>query len=153
MGRLKSAVLSVTCLALLGLSLPVIAQESTQQPKPDPSTTTSQTNQGIWKQVADGIWEAYIPPFSDPNEKIKPEFAVLRLTSTTFAAFQKDHEGFLNTNKIFPKPVNRVVQYLEAKPKNEDPPESYYYVTLAHWPGSSVAAMVYQGWSEPASNP
>lgn len=152
MGRIKFAVLSVACLALLGLSLPVIAQESTQQEKPASSTTTK-TRHGIWKQVADGIWEAYIPRFSDDDEKIKPEFAVLRLTSSTVAEFQKDHEGFLNKNKIFHKPVNKVVQYLEAKPKKEDPPESYYYVTLAHWPGSSVAALLYQGWSEPAGNP
>ena len=150
MGRLKSAVLSVTCLALLGLSLPLIAQESTQQPKPDSSTTTSQTSQGIWKQVADGIWEAYIPPFSDPNEKTKPEFAVLRLTSTAFSEFQKDKVAFLNKYKVFGKDVNKLALYSEAKPKNEDPPNSYNYVTLAHWPTSTAAAQVYQGWSEPA---
>ena len=149
MGRSKVAMLSVTYLALLGLSLLVIAQESAQQEKAAPSTTTK-TKQRTWKQVTDGIWEAYIPRFSDKEELSKPEFAVLRLTSSALAEFQKDHEGFLNKNKIFPKSVNKVVQYSEAKPKKEDPPESYYYVTLAHWPGSSVAAMVYQGWSEPS---
>jgi hypothetical protein len=149
MGRSKVAMLSVTYLALLGLSLLVIAQESAQQEKAAPSTTTK-TKQRTWKQVTDEIWEAYIPRFSDKEELSKPEFAVLRLTSSALAEFQKDHEGFLNKNKIFPKSVNKVVQYSEAKPKKEDPPESYYYVTLAHWPGSSVAAMVYQGWSEPS---
>jgi hypothetical protein len=150
MGRSKVAMLSVTCLALLGLSLLVIAQESAQQDKAAPSTTTEKSKHTIWKPVADGIWKAYIPRFSDKEEPSKPEFAVLRLTSSTFAEFQKDHERFLNKNKIFHKDVNKVVQYSEAKPKKEDPPESYYYVMLAHWPGSSVAAVVYQGWSEPS---
>jgi hypothetical protein len=151
MGRLKSAILSVTCLALLGLSLPVIAQESTQQEKPA-SLTTTKTKHGIWKQVADGIWEAYIPKFSDDDEKTKPEFAVLRLTSTTFAEFQKDKVAFLNKYKVFNVNVNKLALYSEAKPKNEDPPNSYNYVTLAHWPSSTAAAQVYQGWSEPAGD-
>lgn len=151
MGRIKFAVLSVTCLALLGLSLPVIAQESAQQERPAPSASTSQAKHGIWVQKADGIWEAKVPRFSDDHEPSKPEFAVLRLSSNAYAEFQKDHVAFLNKYKVFNHKVNKLAMYSEAKPKEADPPESYYYVTLAHWPTSTAAAQVYEGWSEPSS--
>jgi hypothetical protein len=152
MGRFKAEILSVTCLALLGLSMPVIAQESAQKEKNTPSTTTTKARHGIWKQVADGIWEAKVPRFSDdPNETFKPEFAVLRLTEDTYGEFKKDHVAFLNKYKIFSAKVKKLVQYSEAKPKTADPPNSYYYATVAHWPTSTALAQVYPGWSEPSN--
>src|SRR5581483_2776640 len=150
MGRFKAVILSVTSLALLGLSLPVIAQESAPQRKAAPSTATTKTRHGIWKELADGIWEAYVPKFSGDEEPSKPEFAVLRLSSTAFAEFQKDKVAFLNKYKVFSHKVKKLVLYSEAKPKDADPPDSHYYVTLSHWPTSTAAAEAYPGWSEPA---
>jgi len=146
-GRFKGEILSVTCLALLGLCVPLIAQENAQQEKPASSSTTTKKTHGIWKAVADGIWEAKVPRFSDDQ----PEFAVLRLTEDSYGEFKKDHLAFLNKYKIFGRKVKKVALYSEAKPKAADPPDSYYYVTLAHWPTSTAAAEVYQGWSEPSS--
>lgn len=149
MGRLKSAVLGVTSVTLLGIALPTLAQEAAQQSNPAPSTT-SKTKRGIWKQVAEGVWEAKVPHFTDdPNESFKPEFAVLRLTEDTYAEFQKDHVAFLNKYHIFGRDVKKQDDCTELKAKHEKKATAFYYLSVPHWPTSTAYCMAYPGWSEP----
>ena len=95
MGRVKSEIVSVICLSLLAVSVPVGAQEAAQEKKPAPVTTS--ISHGIWKKVADGVWKAKVPKFpDDKNEEFKPEFAVIRLTPARYEEFKKDRKVFVN---------------------------------------------------------
>jgi hypothetical protein len=137
MRRIKTNVVSV--LLLLVMSMPAFAQDSALEQK----------SGGIWKKIADGVWVAKVPRFSDHEEEVKPEFAVLRLTAARYAEFQKDPKGFLNKYKIFDKDVRDLEACPAAKPKTEEPKVAYWYTMKAHWPGSSAACQAYPGWSEP----
>jgi hypothetical protein len=100
--------------------------------------------------LADGIWEAKIPRFVDEDEGDKPEFGVVRLTAATYAEFQKEPKEFLNEHTVFAKKVKVVLAGCPAaKPKTEDPKAEYWYLVLAHWPGSTAACRAYAGWSPP----
>ena len=107
-----------------------------------------------WKKVADGIWEAEVPGFSeDRKEDVKPEFAVLRLSEAQYDEFEKDHVGFLNRHKIFARPVNKQEVCSAAKPQKEKPEEAgFWYLVFTHWPSSTAACQAYPGWSEPESS-
>lgn len=150
MGRFTE-ILSVTFLALLGLSLTLVAQEATQQSNAAPATTT-RSKHGIWKQLSDGVWEAKVPRYSsDATENGNPEFAVLRLTDDTYAEFQKDHVAFLNKYHVFRKAVRKQDECPEAKAKDEKKAGAFYYLMVPHWPTSTARCQAYPGWSEPAS--
>jgi len=148
MGRVKSEIVSVICLSLLAMSVPVGAQEAAQEKKPAPVTTS--VSHGIWKKVADGVWKAKVPRFpDDKKEEFKPEFAVLRLTTARYEEFKKDRKEFLNKYKIFEKDVKKQELFYEATPKKEDPEGSYWYSTVLHWPNSTAAITAYPGWTDP----
>lgn len=142
MGRIKTEIVSVTCLLLLVMSMAAFAPESAQE------------KSGIWKKVADGVWAANVPRFPDAAEEaVKPEFAVLRLTAARYTEFQKNPKGFLNMYKIFEKDVLKLEACPAAKPKTtEEPKVTYYYAVPTHWPGSTAACQAYTGWSEPKSS-
>lgn len=150
MGRLKSAVLGVTSVTLLGIALPTLAQEAAQQSNPAPSTTSKTMSRGPWKKVADGVWKAHIARFYDKKEgKEKPEFAVIRLTAANYAEFQKDHKKFLNDHKIFERDVNKQDTCTATEPQQQKTEDAYWYLVVSHWPGSSALCVAYPGWSEP----
>lgn len=148
MSPCKTAILAAICLALLVARLPVFAQDA--QPAAAP-TTAATTQAGAWGEVADGIWAVKVPRFpEDKKEKVKPEFAVLRLSEARYDEFQKEHVGFLNKYKIFSRPVNKQEVGSAAKPQKEKAEEAaYWYLICAHWPTSTVACQAYPGWSEP----
>ena len=149
MGRVKSEIVCVIWLALLAVSVPVGAQEAAQEKKPAPAPMTSKTTK-IWQRVANGVWEAKVPRFPyDKKEEYKPEFAVIRLSPERYEEFKKDRKEFVNKYKIFDKEVKKQDLFYEAKPKQEDPDDSYWYLVVAHWPSSTAAITSYPGWTEP----
>src|ERR1700686_1693208 len=148
MGRINAEIVSVTFLAFLVMSMPTLAQESTQKEKPAPTTsaaTATKEKHGSWKQRADGIWEAKIPRFADDDEgDIKPEFGVVRLTAARYAEFRKEPKEFVNEHEIFGKKVRVVLESCPAaKPETEETKSGYWYLGLAHWPGSTAACRAY----------
>jgi hypothetical protein len=154
MGRVHFRVSIVNMLALLALSmsasLPVSGQESAEQNKPPAHEVRSSEKTYSWTKVADGLWEAHISRFrKDPDEKNKPEFAVLRLSSEKYEDFQKDRKEFLNKHKIFGANVKKQALFTPPPEQAVDPEPEEYYVIVAHWPGSTAAVTVYAGGSEP----
>jgi len=149
MSRRKTDMFTILCVALLAVSLPVLAQESAQQTSASPTTTAT----AKWEKVADGIWAVKIPRFpEDKKEDVKPEFAVLRLSEARYDEFQKNHVEFLNKHKIFSKAVNKQEVCSAAKPQKEKSEVQFWYTMFAHWPNSTAACQAYPGWSEPASS-
>ena len=112
------------------------------------------TDSEAWKKLADGIWAVKVPKFpQDKKERVKPEFAVLRLGEARYDEFQKDRRGFLNKYKVFSRPVNKQEVCSAARPQKEKPEESgYWYLILTHWPSSTAACQAYPGWSEPENS-
>lgn len=153
MGRFNSGMVSVTFLTLLTITTTTLAQESAQKQKPAPATSAAQgtkAKHSIWTEKAEGIWEAMIPRFvGDDEGDIKPEFAVVRLTAAKYAEFQKEPKEFLNENKVFVHKVKVLDSCTAAKPKTEEAKTEYWYLVVAHWPGSTAACRAYAGWSEP----
>jgi hypothetical protein len=92
-------------LAILGLAMPCFAQA--------PASTDPQTSKGEtlrYQIVTEGIrvlklWE--VKSFGEVQRW--PEIAVLRLSSKWHDQFHADPTKFLNTYKIFSKPVRRPV--------------------------------------------
>jgi hypothetical protein len=115
---------------------------------------TARTDSGPWKKVGDGVWAVKVPKFpQDKKERVRPEFAVLRLSEARYAEFQKDRVGFLNKYKIFSRPVNKQEDCSAARPQKEKPEGAgYWYLIVAHWPTSTTACQAYPGWSEPESS-
>ena len=149
MGRVKSEIVSVIWLLLLAVSMPVGAQEAAQEKKPAPVPMTTKATK-IWEKLANGVWEAKVPRFPyDKKEEYKPEFAVIRLSPERYEEFKKDRKEFVNKYKIFDKEVKKQDLFYEAKPKQEDPDDSYWYLVVAHWPSSTAAITSYPGWTEP----
>jgi hypothetical protein len=150
MGRINAGILSVTVVALLALTMPTLAQENEHKEKPASTSSAAMAKHSIWKEKGDGVWEAYIPRFADDEEgKEKPEFAAVRLTADRYAEFQKGSRDFLNDHKIFSHNVKVLESCTATKPKKEDPKSAYWYLIVAHWPGSTAACQAYPGWSEP----
>jgi hypothetical protein len=149
MGRVKRAVMIGIGLALLGVCVPVHAQEAAQEKKPASAPAKTKATK-IWQRVADGVWEAKIPSFPyDKKEEYKPEFAVIRLTPERYEEFKKDRKEFVNKHKIFDKEVKKQDLFSETTPKKEDPDDSYWYLVVVHWPSSTAAITSYPGWTEP----
>jgi hypothetical protein len=115
---------------------------------------TARTQSGAWKKVADGIWAVKVPKFPvDKKERVKPEFAVLRLSETRYDEFQRQRVDFLNKYKIFSRPVNKQEACSAAKPQKEKTEAAvYWYLIVTHWPSSTAACQAYAGWSEPESS-
>ena len=156
MGRINVGTMSVTFVALLVMTMPTFAQENEHNEHKEKSTPKTCYAMGtkekgsIWAKCADGVWEAHIPRFVDEEEgKEKPEFAAVRLTAARYAEFQKGTKDFLNDNKIFSKNVNRLESCPATKPKEDDPQNAYWYLMVAHWPGSTALCYANPGWSEP----
>jgi len=148
MGRIRAEIVSVACLALLAVGLPAGAQ-SAQEMKPAPASAAKPERRGIWVKVEDGIWKASIPRFSDKEEEVKPEFAVVRLAAAKYEELQKDPKKFLNEHKIFDKDIKQLDVCLAAQPKEDGPKISYWYISMQHWPGSSARCQAFPGWGEP----
>jgi hypothetical protein len=149
MGRVKSEIVSVICLALLAVSVPLRAQETAQEKKPAPAPITTKAAK-TWEKLANGVWEAKVPRFPyDKKEEYKPEFAVIRLSPERYEEFKKDRKEFVNKHKIFDKEVKKQDLFYEATPKQEDPEDSYWYLVVVHWPSSTAAISSYPGWTEP----
>jgi hypothetical protein len=150
MGRVKSEIVSVICLALLAVSVPLRAQEAAQEKKPAPAPITTKAAK-TWEKLANGVWEAKVPRFPyDKKEEYKPEFAVIRLSPERYEEFKKDRKEFVNKHKIFGKvEVKKQDLFYEATPKQEDPEDSYWYLVVVHWPSSTAAISSYPGWTEP----
>lgn len=153
MGRFKYGVISVTFLSLLLWSMPLLAQENAKagdEQKPASHKISSKAKTYDWKKIDEGIWEAHISRFPhDKNEKEKPEFAILRLSSQRYQEFQKERKEFLIKHKIFEADVKRESGYREPPPQAQDPDPTEYYVMIPHWPGSTYFATTYSGGGEP----
>ncbi len=168
MGPINAGFMRVTCLALLAMSMIAYAQESAQKQNTAPAKTEMATKvkRAVWNKVGDGVWEAKVPRFSNDDEgKYKPEFAIVRLTAEKYEEFQKSKkEDFLNKYTIFTYPVKKLSSCAASKPKKDEPKkakemkgstggdeggEPYWYLAIAHWPGSTAACRAYSGWSEP----
>ena len=74
MGRINAGSMSVTFVALLVITMPMLAQENEHnehKEKSAPKTcyaTGTKEKGGIWAKCADGVWEAHIPRFVDDEE-------------------------------------------------------------------------------------
>lgn len=153
MGRINAGIMSVTFVALLAITMPTLAQENEHKEKaastPCYEAATKEKG-GVWAKCADGVWEAHIPRFVDEEEgKDKPEFAAVRLTAARYAEFQKGFKGFLNHHNIFLHDVKVLKSCPAAKPNKEEPQTAYWYLMVAHWPGSTALCYANPGWVEP----
>lgn len=98
---------------------------------------------GIWDQLAPGVWEAYISRFaSEKDEELKPEFAVLRLSTERYDEFRKDRKGFFNRYRVFEKDL-REQELFAAEPQQSEGKLQYWYLLAIHWPGSSGGCHAY----------
>lgn len=153
MGRFKYGVISVTFLALLAGSIPLLAQENTKasdEQKRAGHKMTDKEKTYSWKRIDEGIWEAHVSRFPhDKDEKDKPEFAILRLSSPRYQDFQKNHGDFLIKHKIFEADVKREAGFTAPPPQTEDPAPTQYYVVIAHWPESTYFVTTYAGGGQP----
>ena len=133
---MKRKVVCFAVLFVLLTSLPVLAQEST--PKSEQHKTAAKKPAPPWKLIK-----------KVPRIDKEAEFAIVRMNDAEYKKFQQSPKDWIDDHHIFSAKVKRMKPPAMVAPEKDPPPEeTYWYVILAHWPGSTCSYITY-----PAAEP
>ncbi|HKN34987.1 MAG TPA: hypothetical protein VJX16_17230 [Terriglobales bacterium] len=141
----RTIFLSLAVLLSLLIGIPVRAQEGT--PKSDQHKMSAKKRIPRPWRTKDGFQIANVPRISEDKET---EFAIVRLSDAEYKKFQENPKDWVNDHHIFKAKVREMKALGTAKSEKDPPPdETYWYVVIGHWPGSTAVYTTYSA-TEPS---